>query len=104
MSDRPALLWLRQDLRLGDNPALAAARKTAAPVIPIYVLDESLDHPLGAASLWWLHHSLASLSADFDKLGSKLVLRRGEAADIRVETTHHRLPVKAATPLEARGW
>ncbi|WP_375203138.1 cryptochrome/photolyase family protein [Hyphococcus sp.] len=87
MSDRPApdgpaLVWLRQDLRLDDNPALAAARKTGAPVIPVYVLDESVDHAPGAAARWWLHHSLAALAADLEKLGSKLVLRRGEAAEL----------------------
>ncbi|WP_428409419.1 cryptochrome/photolyase family protein [Hyphococcus sp.] len=81
-SDGPALVWLRHDLRLDDNPALAAARKTGAPVIPVYILDESVDHAPGAASLWWLHHSLASLSADLETLGSKLVLRRGEAAKL----------------------
>ena len=82
MTDRPALVWLRHDLRLDDNPALAAARKTGAPVIPVFIMDESIDHAPGAASRWWLHHSLASLGEDLDKLGSKLVLRRGEAAKL----------------------
>ena len=82
MSPRPALLWFRQDLRLGDNPALAAARRTGAPVIPVFIFDETLAHPPGAASRWWLHHSLAALSADLEKLGAGLVLRRGPAARV----------------------
>ena len=32
---------------------------------------------MGGASRWWLHHSLASLDADLRKLGSRLILRRG---------------------------
>ena len=82
MTSRPALLWFRHDLRLGDNPALAAARNSGAPVIPIFILDESLAHPPGAASRWWLHKSLAALSADLEKLGALLILRRGAAAKL----------------------
>ncbi len=82
MNKRPALLWFRQDLRLSDNPALAAATTTGAPIIPVFVLDETVAHAPGAASNWWLHHSLASLQADLKKIGSPLVLRRGEAAEI----------------------
>ncbi|MGM0586474.1 MAG: deoxyribodipyrimidine photo-lyase, partial [Pseudomonadota bacterium] len=32
----PALLWLRRDLRLDDNPALDAARRAGGPVIPVW--------------------------------------------------------------------
>jgi deoxyribodipyrimidine photo-lyase len=74
----PVLLWFRQDLRLSDNPALvAAARK--GPVIPVYILDdEAADQwKRGGASRWWLHHSLVALDKDLQKLGSKLILRRG---------------------------
>ena len=31
MSAAPSLLWFRQDLRLADNPALAAALERHAP-------------------------------------------------------------------------
>ena len=78
----PVLLWLRRDLRLFDQPALAAALADG-PVVPVYVLDdESPRHRvMGAASRWWLHHSLASLDADLRAAGSRLILRRG-AADV----------------------
>jgi len=76
----PVIVWLRQDLRLADQPAFAAAA-AEGPVIPVYVLDDETPRHLrmGAASRWWLHHSLASLDADLRKLGSRLVLRRGKA-------------------------
>ncbi|MFO1036606.1 MAG: deoxyribodipyrimidine photo-lyase [Geminicoccaceae bacterium] len=76
----PVLVWFRNDLRLADNPALAAAAATGAPVLPLFVLDDEAAGPWkpGGASRWWLHHSLTSLAAD---LGG-LVLRRGEAAAI----------------------
>lgn len=79
---QPALLWFRQDLRLADNPALAAIG--ARPVLPVYVLDDEAagawSH--GGAQRWWLHHSLASLDADLRKLGAGLHIARGPASRI----------------------
>ena len=75
------LVWFRQDLRLTDNPALSAA-VTAGPVIPVYVLDETLSWSPGAASRWWLHGSLESLSRSLAASGSPLILRRGSAAAV----------------------
>ena len=79
----PTLLWLRRDLRLNDQPALVAA-VTSGPVIPVYVLDDDTPRHrrLGGASRWWLHHSLASLARSIEERGSRLILRRGVAADV----------------------
>lgn len=79
----PLILWFRSDLRLADHPALMAAARTGRPIIPVFVLDEGNRHAApGAASRWWLHHSLAALSAALGALGSQLILRRGNAARI----------------------
>ncbi|HEX7875938.1 MAG TPA: deoxyribodipyrimidine photo-lyase [Sphingobium sp.] len=81
MSD-PVILWLRQDLRLSDQAALAAALIEGA-VIPVYILDDALPRQwkIGAAQRWWLHHSLTSLDEDLRRRGSRLVLRRGDCVD-----------------------
>jgi deoxyribodipyrimidine photo-lyase len=79
---RTAIVWLRNDLRLADNPALAAAVERADYVVPLFVLDDD-DRgawKLGGAARWWLHHSLASLDAALHRAGSRLILRRGRAA------------------------
>ena len=78
----PTLVWLRKDLRLHDNPALVDAASGGGTVIPVFVLDdESADmRRFGAASRWWLHGSLAALGGAFAELGSRLILRRGDAA------------------------
>jgi deoxyribodipyrimidine photo-lyase len=79
----PTLLWFRRDLRLADNPALAAAVAEGEPVIPVYVLDETEDvRAPGAAGLWWLDRSLRALTADLEAKGSRLILRRGQAAEV----------------------
>lgn len=76
-----SLLWLRQDLRLDDQPALEAAAE-AGPFMALYVLDDETpgDWRIGAAQRWWLHHSLEAFRKDLRQRGGKLVLRRGRSA------------------------
>jgi deoxyribodipyrimidine photo-lyase len=78
------IVWFRQDLRLNDQPALAAAA-AAGPVVPVYILDNQSPGErfrIGGAQRWWLHHSLASLAADLEKVGSRLILRRGPSDEV----------------------
>lgn len=75
MSD-PVIIWFRQDLRLADNPVLAAAAEH--PILPVFVFEDGPRAPGGAAR-WWLHHSLAALAASLAARGAPLVLLRGEA-------------------------
>ena len=79
-----SLVWLRDDLRIADNPALTAALASADSVAIVYVLDEVSPEarPLGRASKWWLHQSLTSLAADISQLGGHLILRSGSARDV----------------------
>lgn len=80
----PTVVWFRDDLRVSDNPALSAAAERGGPVVAVYILDEVSTgiRPLGAASRWWLHHSLESLADDLTRLGIPLTLRRGRAPDL----------------------
>lgn len=73
------LVWFRRDLRLRDNPALYAAK--GAQLIPVYIHAPEEDAPwqAGAASHWWLHHSLQSLAARLKACGSRLIIRRGDS-------------------------
>jgi deoxyribodipyrimidine photo-lyase len=74
------IVWFRQDLRIRDNPALAAAA-ALGPILPVYILDEITPGPHwrhGGASRWWLHCSLTALA---DELGA-LTLRRGDPRTI----------------------
>ncbi len=82
MSPQPVLYWFRRDLRLADNPGLAAAIATGRKVIAVFILDEETGGrwAAGAASKWWLHHSLSALAADLQTRGATLVLRRGRIA------------------------
>lgn len=76
-----AIVWFRQDLRLGDNPALSAAIASGRPLVLLYLLDDETPGRwrMGAASRWWLHHALAALARDVARRGGALTLRRGKA-------------------------
>jgi deoxyribodipyrimidine photo-lyase len=82
MSDgSTAIVWFRRDLRLADNPALAAACERADRVVALYIHapDEEGDWQPGAASRWWLHHSLERLAESLRARGAALQVRRGPA-------------------------
>jgi len=71
--------WFRLDLRVADNPALVAASQSGGAVVPVFIWAPEEEAPWapGAASRWWLHHSLAALDTELRKLGLRLIIRRG---------------------------
>ncbi len=74
------IVWIRQDLRVSDNPALSHAASLGA-VLPVYILEETPDRGhrfTGTAQAWWLHHSLKALSSSLPSLR----LFRGNPDDI----------------------
>lgn len=79
----PILVLMTNTLRLADNPALAAAASTGAPVIPVFILDEVTNgaRKWGGAARWWLLQSLEVLAADLVARGSRLILRMGATVD-----------------------
>lgn len=84
MKPTPVLLWLRNDLRFTDNPAMQAAAQSGQPVICLYILDDTTPagHALGGAQAWWLHQSLTAFDAALRERGGTLILRRGNPQDI----------------------
>ena len=94
---------------------LRAAVASGAPIIPLFILDETTPGKWrpGAASRWWLHHSLAVLAADLAGLGSRLVIRRGDSLEVITNLVRqcqaralyfHRSHEPAQAVLEERLW
>ncbi|MFT5583388.1 MAG: deoxyribodipyrimidine photo-lyase, partial [Cognaticolwellia sp.] len=75
------ILWLRRDLRLGDHPALHAALQTGRPIIPVFILDPEFTE-MGAAPKWRLEQALASFAERLEGVGSRLILRAGDALSV----------------------
>ncbi|MFB8242642.1 cryptochrome/photolyase family protein [Kitasatospora purpeofusca] len=72
-----------QDLRLHDNPVLHAARTSADQVVPLFVSDPAVEAAGFAAPnrQAFLADCLADLDASLRAIGSRLTVRRGEAAE-----------------------
>ncbi len=84
MTKNGIILWLRQDLRLQDHPALHHACQQGAPVIPVFIWspEEDGQWPMGSAQKVWLHHSLIQLQKALEKKGSRLIIRQGSSLPI----------------------
>jgi len=89
------LIWFRRDLRLQDNPSVAAALAEDAPILPVYIHDESMEtRPMGAASRWWLHQSLHVLDEELRAVGSRLIIQSGHAPVVLMSLCKS-FPIKA---------
>lgn len=76
---KTALWWIRRDLRLEHNLALAAALASAERVIPVFVLDPALlgSPYFSEKRFGFLLGGLRELDASLRERGSRLVVRRG---------------------------
>jgi deoxyribodipyrimidine photo-lyase len=83
-SDRPIVVWFRDDLRLADNPALDFAAKSGRPVLPIFIRDVETDglRRNGGAADWWLAGSLEALDSSLRQRGSALHIMVGRAESV----------------------
>jgi deoxyribodipyrimidine photo-lyase len=87
-----AMVLFRRDLRLADNPALVAACARHTRILPVFIHTPH-EHapgqddpwPAGAASGWWLHHSLASLKTQLLQRQASLHLRQGDCLPVLLD-------------------
>jgi deoxyribodipyrimidine photo-lyase len=76
-----AVVWFRRDLRMSDNPALAAAAE-ADEVVPVFVFERGLyaGRHASANRNAYLLASLRELDANLRAAGSRLHYRSGDPA------------------------
>ncbi|MCX7868832.1 MAG: DNA photolyase family protein [Terrimicrobiaceae bacterium] len=78
-----AICWFRRDLRVTDQPALAAAAREAEEVVCVYVAStwRGRHRWTGPMRQQFLCGCLASLDANLRALGSSLLIREGEPVE-----------------------
>lgn len=77
--------WFRRDLRLHDNPALAAAlHDSGGRVVPLFVLDQAVlsAERTGAARVMFMLETLRALDRSLRERGSRLIVRHGRPAEV----------------------
>ncbi len=91
-----AIVWFRRDLRVTDNPALAAAVAEADIVVPVFVFDEALLHGRWPAPnrVWFMRESVGEL-CDRPRAARRRPPRPGAAAP---RTCCRRWSVRPARP------
>ncbi len=67
------LVWLRNDLRMKDNPLFDYVIKNKRRILPVFVIDS--NNNLGPSSKWWLYKSIKSLS---NSMNDNLLVLDGE--------------------------
>ena len=77
-----AVVWFRRDLRLGDNPAWAAASRHAKQITALYVLDPILLAAAGDFRQRQLIAHLHGLDRALRGLGGRLLVRHGDPVDV----------------------
>ncbi len=63
-----ALVWLRDDFRLNDNPALSKACENHDNVTMIYIFNKNIFDGKREAQKWWISKSLENLEKDLKKI------------------------------------
>ncbi|MCK6685515.1 MAG: deoxyribodipyrimidine photo-lyase, partial [Thermoanaerobaculia bacterium] len=79
---KTAAVWFRRNLRLDDNLPLHAALHEGALVVPVFVLDDYyLDEDYSPPRLAVLADSIRELACGIERLGSRLIVRKGPAPE-----------------------
>lgn len=90
-----SLMWFRKGLRLHDNPALEYAAKGSKFLYPVFVIDPHYMEPdstafspgsskAGLNRIQFLLESLVDLDLSLKKLGSRLLVLKGDPGEVLV--------------------
>uniref|UniRef100_A0A803LN61 Photolyase/cryptochrome alpha/beta domain-containing protein n=1 Tax=Chenopodium quinoa TaxID=63459 RepID=A0A803LN61_CHEQI len=94
-SGNSSLIWFRKGLRIHDNPALEHAANGSDFVYPVFVIDPHYMEPdpdvfspgssrAGVNRIKFLLESLLDLDCSLNKIGSRLLVFKGEPGDILI--------------------
>ncbi len=79
---KKSIVWLRDDLRLKDNPALSYATNNHEIVSVLYIYNSKNFNQKREAQKWWLYKSLQCLKSDLLKLNINLEILSGDEFEV----------------------
>jgi deoxyribodipyrimidine photo-lyase len=77
-----AIVWIREDFRINDNPALAHASQHHSLVSALYIFNPKVFIKKREAQQWWLSKSLENFKTELSKLNINLEIQIGEEIDV----------------------
>lgn len=82
------IVWFKRDLRIKDHDALALAAERGS-VLPLYILEPNLwqQPDMSHRHYLFLQDCLSELNQNLEKLGQRLIIKVGNAADV-LEALH----------------
>nr|GLL48519.1 (6-4)DNA photolyase isoform X4 [Ipomoea trifida] len=94
-SESCSLMWFRKGLRIHDNPALQHAANASSKCFPVFVIDPHYMEPdptafslgstrAGLNRIRFLLETLVDLDSSLKKLGSRLLVLRGEPTQVLI--------------------
>jgi len=79
---KKAIVWLREDLRIENNEALAYACQNHEFVSTLYIYNSKTFDKKREAQKWWLSKSLEAFNLDLKKLNISLEIQSGDELEI----------------------
>ncbi len=79
------IVWHRRDLRIYDNTALNAARKTTKEILPLFIFADDIlkeRDDFSPACVKFMCESLSELCESYRRIGGKLILRKGKFVEV----------------------
>ena len=79
---RKAIVWIREDLGIDNNPALSYASKNHEIVSAVYIYNKKYFDKKREAQKWWLSKSLEFFKKNLEKFNISLEILAGEEIEI----------------------
>lgn len=94
MTQAPRIVWFKRDLRTNDHAPLLTAARSAAPIIPLYIVEpEYWKQPFASRRHWhFIHDCLCDLDTSLAELGQPLIVKVGDACEV-IKTLHEEYQV-----------
>jgi deoxyribodipyrimidine photo-lyase len=79
---KKAIVWIREDIRIDNNPALSYASQNHEIVSAVYIYNNKYFDKKREAQKWWLSKSLETFKNDLTKFNISLEILSGDEIEV----------------------